>query len=216
MNSTQTQKFAESMKRLRKLQKMSQEDLAKEVNSSKQVISRYESCQRSPKVDMADKIAKALGSDVATMLGSAGNPDIYQFPNITPIGKGSFVPLYGHISCGSPILAVEELEEVAWMPDGVNADFALTCDGDSMIGARIYDGDYVYIREQSMVDNGQIAAVIVRDEEVTLKRVYYYPERNELQLRAENPMYPTQTYIGEELDHVRILGKAVHFLAPVK
>ena len=108
------------------------------------------------------------------------------------------------------------LEETTWMPDGVNADFALLCDGDSMINARIFDGDTVYIKAQPTVDNGQIAAVIVKDECITLKRVFYYPDDNELQLRSENPSCPTQYYRNDELNHVRIIGRAVHFLSNVK
>lgn len=59
---------------------------------------------------------------------------------------------------------------------GIQADFCLRARGDSMIGARIYDGDIVFIQQQDMVDDGEIAAVII-DDEATLKRVNYYPER---------------------------------------
>ena len=67
----------------------------------------------------------------------------------------------------------------------IHADFCLKAKGDSMIGARIYDGDIVFIRKQEMVDDGEIAAVLIGDE-ATLKRVQYNPEENELLLFAEN------------------------------
>ena len=79
-----------------------------------------------------------------------------------------------------------------------------------MINARIMDGDIVFIREQSMVDDGEIAAVVIEDE-ATLKRVYYYREENKLVLQAENPKYRPLVYSGAELDTIRILGKAVAF-----
>ena len=79
-----------------------------------------------------------------------------------------------------------------------------------MINARINDGDIVFIRKQPMVENGEIAAVII-DNEATLKRVYYYPEDNKLILNPENPRYAPFVYVGEELQSVRILGKAVAF-----
>ena len=60
-----------------------------------------------------------------------------------------------------------------------------------------------------IVDNGEIAAVIVNDDEVTLKRVYYYPERQQLILQPENPMHQPQIYSEDELDHIRIIGKAI-------
>lgn len=63
-----------------------------------------------------------------------------------------------------------------------------------------------------IVDNGEIAAVIINDE-ATLKRVYYYPEKAKLILSPENPKYEPFVYIGDELDHVRILGQAVYFMS---
>jgi len=95
----------------------------------------------------------------------------------------------------------------------VSVDFALTCIGDSMIGARIMDGDLVYIHQQPEVENGDIAAVLI-DDEATLKRVYYYPGR--IILQAENPNFPPMVFQGSELDGVRIIGKAVFFRSAVK
>ena len=83
-----------------------------------------------------------------------------------------------------------------------------------MIGARILDGDIVFIRKMPIVENGTIAAVIINDE-ATLKRVYYFPKEKRLRLQAENPAYKTIEYFGEELDTIRILGKAVAFQSDV-
>ena len=85
----------------------------------------------------------------------------------------------------------------------------------SMIGARIMDGDIVLIRKQDMVENGEIAAVIIENE-ATLKRVYYYPKDGKLILNPENPAYAPLVYVGEELNQIRILGKAVIFYSRVK
>ena len=79
-----------------------------------------------------------------------------------------------------------------------------------MTGARIYNGDLVFIRCQSAVDNGDIAAVIIEDE-VTLKRVYYYPEKQKLVLSPENPAYAPLVFIGSEINDIHILGKAIAF-----
>ena len=81
-----------------------------------------------------------------------------------------------------------------------------------MIGARIYDGDIVFIREMPIVENGEIAAVII-DDEATLKRVYYYPSQGKLVLTPENPAYEPLVYVGDELNQIRILGKAVYFMS---
>jgi repressor LexA len=79
-----------------------------------------------------------------------------------------------------------------------------------MIGARIFDGDIVFIRAQDTVENGEIAAVVIEDE-ATLKRVYFYPEKNKLILSPENPKYEPLVFIGSELNSVKILGKAVAY-----
>lgn len=63
-----------------------------------------------------------------------------------------------------------------------------------------------------MVENGEIAAVIVNnDSEATLKRLYYYHEKSLLILKAENPAYEDLIFQGEELNQVHILGKAIAF-----
>lgn len=82
-----------------------------------------------------------------------------------------------------------------------------------MINARIFDGDIVYIREQPDVEDGEIAAVLI-GEEATLKRVYKYPSK--VVLRPENPLYDDMIYSKEEMNEVRILGKAVAFLSAVR
>ena len=84
-----------------------------------------------------------------------------------------------------------------------------------MIGARIYDGDIVFIKDCSAVDNGDIAVVVI-DDEVTLKRFYYYPDQNIVQLIAENPAYAPLVYSGEELNHIKIVGKALFFQGVIK
>ena len=99
----------------------------------------------------------------------------------------------------------------------IKADFCLTARGDSMINARILDGDIVFIRKQDMVENGEIAAVVVNnDSEATLKRLFYYREKNLLILKAENAAYEDLVYQGEELNQVHILGKAVAFQSDVR
>ena len=60
----------------------------------------------------------------------------------------------------------------------------------------------------------QIAAVIIGDE-ATLKRVYYYPDKQKLVLQAENPKYEPFVYVGSELDEINIIGKAIAFQSDV-
>ena len=121
--------------------------------------------------------------------------------------------LLGNIACGEPILAEENIEEYIGIDAKANVDFALRCKGDSMINARIFDGDIVYIKQQSDVDDGEIAAVLVGTE-ATLKKVYKY--ENKVVLRPCNPMYDDMVYSDEQLNEVRILGKAIMFTSMVR
>lgn len=130
-----------------------------------------------------------------------------QFDNIKPVRTKKF-RLLGEIACGKPIFADEDYESYVSADADINADFCLKAKGDSMINAGINDGDIVFIHEQPIVDNGEIAAVIIEDE-ATLKRVYYDKINNRMQLVAENPAYMPLVYINEELSSIRILGKAV-------
>ena len=108
------------------------------------------------------------------------------------------------------LLAFENRDGEVEVNDDTRADFALRCAGDSMINARIFNGNLVFIRRQDDVENGEIAAVIIGDE-ATLKRVYKYPNR--LELRPENPTFPVLNFEGTRLNEVRIVGKAVAFLS---
>lgn len=134
-------------------------------------------------------------------------------PGCLPMPKFVKKPRLGTIACGVPILAVEDATEFDDVPDDVSCDFTLLCKGDSMINARIFDGDVVYIRQQDMVDNGEIAAVLIGDE-TTLKRVHLFDDH--IVLSPENPMYKPFVYWGEEMNTIRILGKAVAFKSLVR
>lgn len=124
-------------------------------------------------------------------------------------------PRLGTIACGKPILAVKEAEEFDFVPTDLECDFTLLCQGDSMINARIFDGDVVYIRQQPEVENGEIAAVRIGDE-ATLKKVYYIPGSHRITLRACNPLYPDLEYEGDSLNDIEILGKAVAFTSRLR
>lgn len=135
--------------------------------------------------------------------------------NILPLPENKAYPLLGSIACGEPILAEENIAEYIQFPGDINADFCLRCKGDSMINARIYDGDIVFIRKQDQVETGEIAAVRI-GEEATLKKVYYVPGSDRITLRACNPLYPDMEFEGDTLNDMQIIGKAVSFLSPVK
>ena len=124
------------------------------------------------------------------------------------------IPLLGSVACGEPIFAAQELDNYVECGSAVQADFALRAKGDSMINARIHDGDLVFVRRQDDVHDGEIA-VVVLDDEATLKRVRR--KGGLTLLLAENPAYEPLVIGGEgETRAVRILGKAVALQTDIK
>lgn len=201
------------LKSLRKSRGLTLENLAELIGTSKQTIQRYESGRISNiPPERVESLARALGTTPSELMG--WGDDIAVYDNIAPVTLKK-LPLLGKIACGEPIYAAEEHESYVAVGSSLDADFCLLASGDSMIGARIYDGDVVYIRSQDTVDNGDIAAVIINDE-ATLKRVYFYPEEGKLILSPENTKYAPLVYVKEELNHIKILGKAVAFQSVIR
>ena len=184
------------------------EMLSKKLGVSRQTVYRYETgvITNIPQ-DKIRRMAELFG--VAPMEFFGDSADVFSLKDVFP-ARGKAVPMLGEIACGQPVYAEEEKGKYALVGDEVQADFCLRARGDSMTGARIYDGDIVFVAACESVDNGEIGVVIVEDE-ATLKRVYYYPEKQKLILTPENPAYEPLVYFGEELETIKIIGKAVAF-----
>lgn len=226
--------LGEIIKEYRILHGLSQDAVAERAGLSKAYISILER-NKNPKtgeppiasLKTINAIAQAINSDFDTIFSKL-DPNLKisiseQLPqqslsrplpaNVLPKPQLIKKPRLGTIACGKPILAVELAEEFDEVPADIPCDFTLRCRGDSMVNARIYDGDIVYIRKQEEVENGQIAAVRI-GEEATLKKVYYNGQR--IILRACNPLFPDMEYEGEALNDIEILGKAVAFTGLIR
>lgn len=194
-------------------------DLSNKTGVPAQTLNRYELGQRAPKIDVAIKIADALNINPLWIQGydspieKKSSPSQSWRDSLLPPPRMVKKPRLGTIACGTPILAVENIDEYDMVPEDVHCDFTLKCKGDSMINARIYDGDIVYIRRQDTIENGEIAAVLI-DEEATLKRIRLFDDH--ISLDPENPLYRPLVYWGEEMNAVHILGKAVAFTSTIR
>lgn len=200
-----------NLKDLRKKKGISQARLAGLLGVSRSAVSMWEIDKSQPDPDTLVRLSEILGVSLDELFGRAERHD---FDNVFPIATKK-VPLLGDIACGEPIWADEQHGEFVAISEDVDCDFCLRAKGDSMTGARIYDGDVVFIRKQDTVENGEVAAVII-DDAATLKRVYWYPEQHKLVLSAENPAYAPFVYVGAELEQIRILGKAVAFQSLIR
>ena len=194
----------------------SDSDKAKLLGVSRQTISAWRTGVRSPRQPMIEHIASVFNVSVQWLMGFDVPPQEFQFsshPDILPVTIQR-VPLLGEIACGEPIFASEDYSASIAVGTPVACDFALRCRGDSMMDARILDGDIVFIRKQDYVDDGAIAAVLI-DDDATLKRVYHLAD-GRIELRAANIRYKPIIVGGEnETRSFRILGKAIAFQSNV-
>ena len=194
------------IKEERRKQGFSQEDLAKAIGSTKQAIYKYETgIVTNIPTEKIEKIALFLGVTPSYLLG-------WQNEDNSPMGmfpiKTKRLPLLGNVACGEPIFAEDSKEAFISADSDIDADFCLIAKGDSMINARIFDGDLLFVKKTEIVDNGDIAVVLIEDE-ATVKRFYYDREENTLTLIPENPLYRPMRYSGSELDSIRVLGRVV-------
>ena len=216
--------FKDRLTEAMKLRGIRASELAQRTGLSKARISQYVNGKFVPKSDAILLIAEALRVSELWLLGKTPDMDPAAEPlpeetipcpeNLSPLRLRRF-PVLGEIACGLPTLAVEDPDGGYVTAADTTADFCLTAKGDSMIGARIFDGDEVFIQQTDVVENGEIAAVVVEGE-ATLKRLYYFPAEQKLILAAENPAYAPLVFTGPELESIRILGRAVAFQSKLR
>lgn len=189
------------IKELRLKKDLSQEELGRLIGVQRAAVQKWESGKtQNLKRATINLLAEIFEVSPANFVTSFDNTDKYS-------ASSKAIPLLGKIACGEPIYCNNE-NSIISVDGDFDADFCVIAKGDSMINARIFDGDFVFCKAQQTVENGEIAAVIV-DDEATLKRVYYYPEQDKLILNAENSKYQPLVYSGQELNKTRIIGKAV-------
>ena len=209
--------MAERIKERRKAMGYTQTELGEKLGLQASAIAKYENGRvKNMKRSVIANMAKVLECSPAYLMGLEYEDKIISLENVYPIELKRF-PLVGKIACGKPKYANEDRESYVMAGTDIKADFCLKASGDSMVGARILDGDIVFIRKPDTVENGEIAAVVVNNErEATLKRLFYYQEKGLLILKAENPAFEDLIFQNEELNEVHILGKAVAFQSDVK
>lgn len=199
--------IGERIRMLRTEQRMTQEELARRLGyAHKTSVNKIETGAADLPRRKVEEAARIFSVSPLFLLGLSQN----RSEEAASAARTRRVPLVGTIACGTPVLAEENIEGWFDILDETRADFCLRCRGDSMTGARIHDGDVVFIRRCDDVEDGRIAAVLIGDE-ATLKRVY--KTGNGLVLQPENPAYKPIFCTGED---VRLLGVAVAFLSAVR
>lgn len=199
---------------------ISQDKLAEMLGyTSRSTIAKIESGENDLTQSKIENFAKALNCTPAYLMGwedepngTGNNNTAKEIPGVRPVTVKT-IPLFKEISCGVPVYTDDDVKCYVPVGSEIEADFCVIANGDSMTGARINDGDVVFIKETEQVQNGEIAAVWIDGEGATLKRVYIQDDT--LSLIAENPKYPPLVFTAERAHEVRLLGKAVVFQSNV-
>ena len=197
----------EKIKTLRKSLGLTQTELGQRVGVQKNAVSKWE-CGRVEDIPTSTiKLLANLFNVPASYLIDDDTSPVTS--PLLPLPRMKRWQVLGGTACGQPLF--KPLEETSVLaPADIDADFVFQCVGDSMINARIFDGDAVFVKEGEVPD-GQIGVVRV-GEEYTLKRIYHGTDY--LELRSENPMYPPIIIRGEQ-ENAEIVGRAVQFLSRV-
>ena len=201
--------FQNRLKELRLQKGMTQGDLSKATKLSQSAIAMYECGKREPKIETLELLADFFNVDMNYITGKSNRTTI-----ISPaIHAGYKIPVLGNVAAGVPIEATEEILGYQYLDDKYKGDgfdyFALRIQGRSM-EPTIMDGDTVIVRQQSNVDNGQIAIVLVDGEDATAKEIKEGPDG--ITLIGHNPtVYTPHHYTPKEINElpICIIGRVI-------
>lgn len=205
--------LSKNIRYLRKKQGWGQDILAEKLGyKSYTTIQKWESGVSEPPLKSLHVLANLFHVDINDLANadleaeSTINRAASSIPAYNPTHK---IPILGRISAGLPLYAEEHIEGYTYTEMNGGAEyFALKVNGDSMNAARIYDGDTLIVRRQEVVENGQIAVVIVNDDEATVKRFYQNGSSVTLMPQSTNSVHQPQMY-DTATTNVRIVGLVV-------
>lgn len=194
--------LAKNLKYLRLKNGFSQDYIADKLSyKSFTTIQKWEMGTSEPSISVLKKLSEIYNVDMDTMYTVDLEND-----KVIPSKEYKRYPLIGTIAAGTPILAEENIEDYFNLDSKIKADFALRVKGQSMAGAGIFPGDIVFIRQQDVLENGEIGAILIENE-ATLKK--FYKEGDTIVLQPENDMYkPIILTDG----NAKVLGKLVAVL----
>lgn len=204
-------KVGELLKKLRTDKDLSLDDVAKQLGLARQTLYKYETgLITNIPLTRIEELAKIYNVTPGYIMGwedENEDPILENIPGIILPIKMKKIPILGTIACGEPIFAEENYEGYFMLDENLPvADFVLKAKGDSMVEANIFDGDLVFFKKQSDVDNGDIAAVII-DDEATLKKIY--KNESNLILQPCNSNYVPIVLSEDDHKNIRILGEMV-------
>lgn len=200
--------FSKRVKECRENAGLTQRQLASLIGTSAANINRYEKGSHGAGSDALQEMANVFNINPVWLMGA--QVDKYMH-DIIPAKK---IPIVGTIAAGHPMIAEENITGYEWVPKNDGADFCLKVKGNSMSGIRIMDGDTVFIRKQEDVEHREIAAVIIDNQEATIKRVLKI--NGTIILHPENPEYEDIVFAKKDAKEIKIIGKVLSFKSEVR
>lgn len=205
--------LSKNIRYLRKKQGWGQDVLAEKLGyKSYTTIQKWESGVSEPPLKILHVLANLFHVDINDLantdleVSASINHKVVPFTSYNPTHR---IPILGRISAGLPLYAEEHIDGYTYTELNGGAEyFALKVTGDSMNAARIYDGDTLIVRCQDIVENGQIAVVIVNDDQATVKRFYQNGSSVTLMPQSTNAVHQPQIY-DTTVTNVRIVGLVV-------
>lgn len=199
--------FSKNLNYYMRQKNLSTADLANSLSLPFSTVSDWVHGRKYPRMDKVQLIADFFG-----VLKSALTEDHLSLPNnanVIDFAKYRSIPILGRIPAGLPLYAEQNIEgyTLTELDDGEEY-FALRVEGDSMNAARIQEGDLLIVRRQPEVDDGDIAIVMVGDEDATVKRFYHSDTTVTLMPQSTNPKHKPQVY-DLKATPIKILGKVV-------
>ncbi|HHX72889.1 MAG TPA: helix-turn-helix domain-containing protein [Clostridiales bacterium] len=202
--------IAENIKKLREDHGLTQRELGIIAGVSDKAISSWERGSKEPRMGAIQRLADHFGikkSDIIDGTPTTFSPCL-DVPCDFTIPRTRKVPLIKELSDDITLVAQYE-DRLVSIPESIQADFAYRCKDESLLSARVYPGDILFIRRQPRVESGSLAALYINGE-VYIRRIYRYPDQ--LVLVAENPDYPPLIFNGADKAQVRSLGVVVAFV----
>ena len=195
------------IKFLREKKGMTQQELAEKVGfKTASAVNKIELGLRDINQTKILAFATALGTTPGELMGGVRQKESV---------KGVKIPVLGYVRAGIPIEAVEDIldyEEISQEMASQGEHFALSIKGDSM-EPRIAEGDVVIVRKQNIVENGELAVVLVNGNDATVKK--FYMNDNGITLISTNPTYDPFYYSKDDVEKlpVQVIGKVVELRA---
>lgn len=203
--------FGNNLKKIRQEHEMTQEELAKRIDTSRSNIANYENDKNMPSIEILNKLSEILNCSTDYLLGKSDARN--NASNIDESDKKFYMcPVYGQISAGQPNWAEECIEgRLPLDPDLmgiVNPEehFFLRVNGESM-NKVIRNGAFALIHKQDMVEDGEIAVVLVNGYDATLKKFTRQGDMIILEPESNDDSFKTQVYDKNTI--IKILGKYV-------